>query len=279
MPRVLHACLRLLPLAVALLVPSAPASDEEPVPIPEDLLDDPHFRSEFGLNDLTTPSIRQAFSLVKDLGPVRPETLRPPVSRDVPVDRSELALSLGGLIADGFFLVQAREPGELQATADAIRIRCSALGTGQRVTRHAKAILESASTGSWDSLEAELAATQREVEAELVALRDVDAVHLISLGGWIRAFEIASHLVAAEFTPERAATLHRADVVDYYRDSLGYLEPSLQERPQVRALLRHLDDLAVLLPEPSVPLDAGHVQALREQARALAAAAFRPSPG
>jgi len=277
MPRALL-CLRCLLLLAAGIAPSTTFSLEPPE-IPEDLLDDPHFRSEFGLNELTTPSIRQIFALVRDLGPVRPETLRPPVARDVPVERSELALSLGGLIADGFFLVQAREPGELQAIAESIRIRCAALGTGHRVTRHAKAILESASAGSWEALETELAATQREVEAELVSLRDVDAVHLISLGGWIRAFEIASHLVAEDFSPERAATLHRGDVVDYYWESLSYLEPTLQEGPLVRGLRKQLGDLAVTLPDAALPLTPEQVRALREQARSLAAAAFRPSAG
>jgi len=141
----------------------------------------------------------------------------------------------------------------LETLAKSISGHCTALGTGDRVTRHAKALLEEASRGSWASLENELASTQREVEGELVALRDVGAVHLISLGGWIRAFEVAAALVETEFSPERAEMLQRIDVAEYFLDSLQYLEPTVQEQPLIRSLQSQLSELAALLktlPQP-----------------------------
>ena len=244
--------------------------------VPEELLDDPHFRSEFGLNEVTTPSIRQVFAVVKNLAPLSRDSLQPSIiARTTPVDRSELALSLGGLIAEGFFLVQSHQGGELAALAERISNHCAALGTGDRVTRHAKALLEEAGRGSWETLENELAATQREVEGALVALRDVSAVHLISLGGWIRASEVAAHLVKTDFTPERAEILRRVEVADYFFDSLQYLDPEVMELPSIRAIKAELASFLDLLKQLPQPMDRAGVDQIQAKAVQLSKLAFR----
>jgi len=266
----------LRPFLVATITFSASLSPVQAEPIPEELLDDPHFRSEFGLNEVTTPSIRQVFVMVKNLAPLSRNSLRPSIARSTPVDRAGIALSLGGLIAEGFFFVQAHQIDELEALAKNIADHCTALGAGDRVTRHAKALLDEASRSSWEALENELASTQREVEGELVALRDVGAVHLISLGGWIRAFEIAAALVESEFSPEGAELLQRIDVAEYFLDSLQYLEPSVQEQPPIRALQTQLSELAALLKTRPQPFDAESVSKLHAQAVLIAGTALAP---
>ncbi len=246
-------------------------------PIPDELLDDPHFRSEFGLNEVTTPSIQQVFAMVKNLAPLSRNELLPRRGRSIPVDRSALALSLGGLIAEGFFLVHSREVDDLQWIAERINNHCAALGTGDRVTRHAKALLEEAARGAWEPLEKELASTQREVEGEMVALRDVGAVHLISLGGWIRAFELASAQVKTEFTVQRAELLRRVEVAEYFLDSLQYLEPGVQEQPFIRDLQSQVGELVQVLNHLPAPPTAESVQKLHAQAARLSDAAFGPA--
>jgi hypothetical protein len=246
-------------------------------PIPDELLDDPHFRSEFGLNEVTTPSIQQVFAMVKNLAPLSRNRLAPSRGTSIPVDRSALALSLGGLIAEGFFLVRAREVDDLQVLAQSIASHCAALGTGDRVTRHAKALLEEAARGAWEPLEKELASTQREVEGEMVALRDVGAVHLISLGGWIRAFELASAQVETEFTVERAELLRRVEVAEYFLDSLQYLEPAVQEQPFIRDLQTQVAELVQALGDLPSPPNAESVRKLHAQAARLSQSAFGPA--
>jgi hypothetical protein len=261
---------------VCLLAISGPGGPLQANPIPDQLLDDPHFRSEFGLNEITTPSIQQVFAMVKNLAPLSRNRFTPSPTLPVPVDRSALALSLGGLIAEGFFLVRAREVDALQSLAQRISNHCSALGTGDRVTRHAKALLEAAARGAWDPLEKELASTQREIEGELVALRDVGTVHLISLGGWIRAFELASAQVETEFSVERAELLRRVEVAEYFLDSLQYLEPTVQEQPFIRSLQTHVAELVDLLrqlPTPPTPQSVGQLHA---KALLLSSSAFSP---
>lgn len=82
----------------------------------------------------------------------------------------------------------------------------------------------------------ELAATQRDVEAELVSLKDADLAHLISMGGWIRALEVSTVAVDKQFSEERARKVMREDIADYYTESIAGLEPRISERPNYLAM-------------------------------------------
>ena len=111
-----------------------------------------------------------------------------------------------------------------------------ALGAGDRVNRHAAGLLDSAKKKNVAQLKKELAATQRDVEAELVTLRDADLAHLISLGGWIRALEVSTVAVDKQFSVERARKVMREDIADYYTESVAGLEPRISERPNYLAM-------------------------------------------
>jgi hypothetical protein len=106
----------------------------------------------------------------------------------MPLDRADLAIELGFLIADGFLVVQAEQLDKVEELATRLTRYGKALGAGDRVNRHAASLLDSARNKDVEQLKKELSATQRDVEAELVVLRDADLAHLISLGGWIRAW-------------------------------------------------------------------------------------------
>ena len=82
--------------------------DEEAKPLtPEDLLENGHVREELGVNEFTAPSIEKLFETLQFLMPLPLiETERAPDER-MPLDRADLAIELGFLIADGFLIVQA----------------------------------------------------------------------------------------------------------------------------------------------------------------------------
>ena len=96
--------------------------------------------------------------------------------------------------------------------------------------------MESAKKKNVAQLKKELAATQRDVEEELLSLRDADLAHLISLGGWIRALEVSTVAVDKQFSVERARKVMREDIADYYTESVAGLEPRISERPNYRAM-------------------------------------------
>lgn len=238
--------------------------------IPADLLDDPHVREELAVNEFTAPSISKLFDTLQFLMPLPLLENQLELPDRMPLDRADLAMELGFLIADGFLDVQAEKLDRVEELATKLTQYGKALGAGERVNRHAQSLLDSAKDKNVDQLKKELAATQRDVEAELVSLRDADLAHLISLGGWIRALHVSSVAVEKQFSPERARKVLREDIADYYTESVTGLEPRISERPNY---LKIRDLLAGLRAEMVVRDDEeptrGKIVEIREQAENL----------
>lgn len=199
--------------------------------VPADLLDDEHVRQELAVNEFTAPSIAKMFDTLQFLMPLPLIEMERKMPARMPLDRADLAIELGFLIADGFLVVQAGQLEKVENLASDLTRYGKALGAGDRVNRHAAALLDSAREQNVDQLKKELASAQRDVEIELVTLRDTDLAHLISLGGWIRALEVSSAAVDRQFSHERASKIMREDIADYYTESVAGLEPRISERP------------------------------------------------
>ena len=188
---------RLTALFVLFAVPALPlVAQEDPKSegaevryngIPADLMDDEHVREELAVNEFTAPSISKLFDTLQFLMPLPVMETERKMPARMPMDRADLAIELGFLIADGFLVVQAEQLEKVEELAKDLTRYGKALGAGDRVNRHAASLLDSAKNKDVAQLKKELAATQRDVEVELVTLRDADLAHLISLGGWIRA--------------------------------------------------------------------------------------------
>ena len=238
--------------------------------IPEDLLDDDHVRAELGVNEFTAPSISKLFDTLQFLMPLPLMETQRELGERMPLDRADLAIELGFLIADGFLIVQAGQMEKVEGMATDLTRYGKALGAGDRINRHAASLLESAEKQDVEQLKKELSSTQKDVEIELVKLRDADLAHLISLGGWIRALEVATVAVDKQFSPERAKKVMREDIADYYTEIVASLEPRISERPNY---LEMRNVLAGLRTEMVIPLDSEPTQEkvteIREQANRL----------
>ncbi len=243
----------LLPGIILTLIFSAFA--EEKREIPEDLLDDEHFRADTALNEYTVPSIAKVFDELQKISPLAYTSEHLAKHERLPLDRSRLALRLGTLIADGFIAVQTGHPDDVPKIASHLSRYSKALGAGDRIKKHAASLLDHAKAKDLPALKKALAATQRDVERELAGLRDPDLSHLISLGGWLQALESASSAVEKKFDEDRGMILFREDVADYYSESIGSLNPSISRRPHIikmRTLLQGLRS-AMTLEENKTP--------------------------
>jgi hypothetical protein len=187
---------------------------------------------------------------LKDLMPLPIAEVARKMPPRMPQDRADLAIELGFLIADGFLLVQAEQLDGIEDLAKDLTRYGKALGAGDRVNRHAAALLDSAKKKEVTEMKKELTSTQHDVETELVSLRDADLAHLISLGGWIRALEVSTVAVDKQFGVERARKVMREDIADYYTESVAGLEPRISERPNYLAMR---DVLAGLRTEMTLP--------------------------
>ncbi len=253
--------------------PATAKEDDENarVPVPKDLIEDDHVREELGINEFTAPSIRLIFDDLDQLTPMPVKETQHKLPVRMPLSRSDLAMEIGFLIADGFLAVQHGNFDEIEPLAKDLSKYGRALGAGERVNRHVAAILDSAKKKDIEKLKDELAATQKDVEKELVQLRDADLAHLISLGGWLRALECASAGVSKDFTEERANQLFREDIAEYYESSIGSLDPRISKLPNYVAMRNICSGLKVTMTlsedeEPSEDL----VKEIAAQAKKLA---------
>jgi hypothetical protein len=212
--------------------------------IPNDLLDDADIHLELAVNPFTAPSISKMFDTLQFLMPLPIAEVERKMPARMSLDRAGLAIELGFLIADGFLMVQAEQLKDVEKMAKDLTRYGKALGAGDRINRHAAGLLESAKNGDVPQLKIELAATQRDVENELVTLKDADLAHLISLGGWIRALEVSSVAVDKQFSPERARKVMRKDIAEYYSDCITGLEPKISGRPNYSAMRDLLEGLS-----------------------------------
>jgi hypothetical protein len=257
-----------------------PASEPKPTPaeegdvrraeIPEDLLGDEHLREEFGVNGITTPSIEAVFELLDTLGTLSYDRLQRQVPSKTPTDRVSVSLSLGALIADGFLVVQCEKVEEMDNIGRALLKHAKVLGAGTRMNRHSQSLLEQSITGDWKKLRTELTKTQFDVEAEMVQLRDVDMAHLVSLGGWLRAFHIATKAVNENYHPDKTRNLARRDITEYFLLSLETLDEKAQQLPIVQKLRTGLAELMVLVDVPEgKELTKEEVAALYQKAKSF----------
>lgn len=247
--------------------------DDEPPrpPIPEDLVGDEHVREEFGVNEFTTPSIRKLFDMLDSLGTLSYDKLQRKISDQPPSDRVLASLGLGTLIADGFLVVQCEKVESMEDVGRALLKHAKALGAGSRMNKHTQSIFEHSVKGDWKQLREELARAQADVEAEMVQLRDVDIAHLISLGGWVRALQIATQSVIESYQPEKTRQLGRRDIVEYYLMSLESLHPSVLELPHVKKMHGALRGLMPLMDVPEgKALTLDEIKAIGHQADQMA---------
>jgi hypothetical protein len=211
------------------------------------LRDDPQYREELGVNAFTAPSIAgifQELDLLKPIPIAKVERTPQPLNTD---DRTRYALSFGVLLADGFLDVERQDGTGVDLLGHELLRRAKGLGVAQRVSRHCQRLLEAAKQGAWEQLRKELVLTQQDVENAMLALRDEQVAHLVSLGGWIRGLEIAAACVTETYSAERAKLLKRLDLLDYFLERLQDLSPRLRKRPLITSLTQRLQKIRPLL--------------------------------
>jgi hypothetical protein len=231
---------------------------------------DEHMREELGVNPVTSPSIA---SLLKDL-----ETFRP-----VPVqliensnhtatfgNRLQTALHFGSLVADGFMLTIAERPQDVQNIGRELIRQSRALGVGERLTKRSKSLLEFSDKGDWLGMREELVKTQADVETSMMELHDEEMAHMVSLGGWLRGFQLGAHSTEEHYSPAKALLLSRVDVMDYFLDRLETLNPRLKSTEMVTTFTDRIKKIRLVVIEgkdaPPTPEQVAKLRVLADEA-------------
>src|SRR5439155_15619264 len=113
--------------------------------------------------------------------------------------RAQIALNLGGLIADGFIAVEGQDVQQVKNIGADIIKMAKALGVSENILARGNSINQFAENDEWSALQEELEATQNEVKTSMQSHRDQDLVILVSLGGWIRGTQVVSAVISENF--------------------------------------------------------------------------------
>ena len=229
-----------------------------------------HRREELGINAFTAPSIELVFRELTALRPIPFDKVWRDLPSSQPQSRAQLALTAGGVIADGFLAVAAEKQSRIEQVGRRLLNLSRGLGVGDHVTRHSRSILEKAVQNQWSGVQAELVRAQTDAEAGLMALKDEEIAHLVSFGGWLRGLEITAGVVAEQYQPARAARLVQPELLDYFMDRTRTLNPLLRATPPIQLIEKNLKQIRALTTrEPSTPLTLREVKQIRDLAREM----------
>jgi hypothetical protein len=166
-------------------------------------------------------------------------------------NRGQIALNLGGLIADGFIAVEAQDSQQVKNIGTDIIKLAKALGVSENVLSRGNSINEFAENSEWDALQEELEATQNEVKASMQSHSDHDLVILVSLGGWIRGTQAVSASIMKNYDERSAKVLRQPAVVNFIHAKMNEIAAELRNEPLVKTVNDQLTALEKLVTFPA----------------------------
>lgn len=165
--------------------------------------------------------------------------------------RPQLALNLGGLIADGYLAVEAEDSQQVKNIGRDIMTLARTLGISENVLRRGKSIEDFAENNEWSTLKEELEATQNEVKLAMDQQHDEELTTLVTLGGWIRGTEAVSGWIANNYTPAEAKLIRQPAVVALLRARLAALPPKTLDDELVKGLDSRLQAIQQMVSFPN----------------------------
>ena len=228
--------------ALLALASASSALAAEPAPLPPDQL-----AKAIKTDALTIPTPGELFAALEKPGkPDWAGQYRTPIPMTYR-NRAQIALNLGGLIADGFIAVQAQDSQQVKNIGTDIIKLAKALGVSENVLSRGNSINEFAENSEWDTLHEELEATHHEVKASMQTHRDQDLVILVSLGGWIRGTQAVSAAVMKNYDENSAKVLRQPAVVSFIKSKINDISPDLRNEPLVKSVSEQLTGVEKLV--------------------------------
>jgi len=180
-------------------------------------------------------------------------------------DRAQIALNLGGLIADGFIAVEAKDGQQVKNIgADIIKL-AKALGVSEKLLGRGSSINEFAGNNEWDTLQEELEATQNEVKSSMQSHADQDLVILVTLGGWIRGTQVVTSAIMQNYDESAAKVLRQPALVHFMQSKINEISPELRDAPLVKDVSNQLGQIEKLVSFPAGKTpDVGEVRKINE---------------
>jgi hypothetical protein len=165
-------------------------------------------------------------------------------------NRAQIALNLGGLIADGFIAVEAKDSQQVKNIGSDIIKLAKALGVSEKLLGRGSSINEFAEHNEWDTLQEELEATQNEVKSSMQSHADQDLVILVTLGGWIRGTQVVTAAIVKDYSEGSASVLRQPALVHFIQSKINEISPELRGEPLVKDVSEQLGEIEKLVSFP-----------------------------
>ena len=164
--------------------------------------------------------------------------------------RQQIAMNLGGLIADGYLAVEATDGQQVKNIARDVKTLANALGVGQDLLNRGNSISEFAQNNQWDALKEELEAAQNEVLISMKEHNDQDLVTFVALGGWARGTEVVTTHIAKNYTSDSARILRQPGIAKTFVNKLAAMPERATDNPLVKRVRLTLFEIekAVAIP-------------------------------
>jgi hypothetical protein len=165
-------------------------------------------------------------------------------------NRAQIALNLGGLIADGFIAVEAKDGQQVKNIGSDIIKLAKALGVSEKLLGRGNSINEFAGNNEWDTLQEELEATQNEVKSSMQSHADQDLVILVTLGGWIRGTQVVTSAIMKNYDERSAKLLRQPALVHFMQSKINEMSPELRGEPLIKDVSETLGEIEKLVSFP-----------------------------
>jgi hypothetical protein len=166
-------------------------------------------------------------------------------------NRAQIALNLGGLIADGFIAVEAKDGQQVKNIGSDIIKLAKALGVSEKLLSRGSSINEFADNNEWDTLQEELEATQNEVKSSMQSHADQDLVILVTLGGWIRGTQVVTSAIMQSYDERSAKVLRQPALVRFMQSKFNEMSPEVRDDPLVKGVSEQLTKIEKLVSFPA----------------------------
>ena len=166
-------------------------------------------------------------------------------------DRTQYALFLGRVVAEGFLAVEAQDQEAIRKIGRTVLSVAEELGLRDAVIKHTKAIVDEANDGDWTAVRGEFDATRQTVRDEMERRRDQDLAQCVSVGGWIRGTEIITALINRSYSAKKSEILHQPQLLEHFTTTFKEIR-SFQRSPRMQKVIAGLDQLQPLMTEEGV---------------------------
>ncbi|HEY3899393.1 MAG TPA: hypothetical protein VGM54_12305 [Chthoniobacter sp.] len=202
------------------------------------------------VDGLTVPMPGEFMAALNKLGKIDwSSKFRIPIATSY-TSRPQMALNLGGLIADGYIAIEAQDGQQVKNIGRDVITLATALGVSKEVKERSSSIEAFAEKGEWDQLKEELEATQNEVKQAMSEAKDQDLVTLVTVGGWLRGVQVISGQIAAHYTELGGKLMRQPGVIEFLDQHLDKLSDKDKDDPSVRIVRKKMGDIEKLLDFP-----------------------------